>query len=540
MKKLLQHWLSEQAEQQPEALAVVTPGDQISYGELEKKSNQLATVLKEAGCRRGDRVCFLMPKSPAAIISIFGILKADCLYVPLDLESPVARTSKIIEKSKPKCLLAAGDVQQKVDDLLQDRTFEILLGWLDPATSFSGKAQPSFEYGEMAHAPQLQPDYKNTPEDAAQILFTSGSTGTPKGVMVKHSNIISFVNWATGYFGIEASDRLSNHTPLHFDLSTLDIYGSISTGAQMHVIPAGYNLIPNNLARFIREHELTQWFSVPSILNYMSKFGVVKQDDFPTLKRLIWCGEVFPVPALRHWMSRLPHVTFTNLYGPTETTIASSYYTVPEIPENNQVEIPIGYPCAGEKLHILDDQMRSVPTGETGSLYISGTGVTPGYWRDPERTREAFISNAHANGDKIIYKTGDLAHFDENGLCYFHGREDTQIKSRGYRIELGEIENALNSLQMTVECAVVAIPTEGFEGQAICSAFVPADEQTDSSQLEHKLRNLLPSYMIPHHWRSYERLSKNKNGKIDRKKLKEEFLHDGSKANTKRRDRIGQ
>src|SRR2546422_4108489 len=137
----------------------------------------------------------------------------------------------------------------------------------------------------------------------------------------------------------------------------------------------------------------SQWFSVPSLLSYMAKFDVVQFNDFPALRRLLWCGEVFPTPALRYWMARLPHATFTNLYGPTETTIASSYYAVPTCPEHDGVAIPIGTPCEGEELLVLSETLRPVSPGEVGDLYIRGVGLSPGYWRDPEKTRAAFVPN---------------------------------------------------------------------------------------------------------------------------------------------------
>ena len=236
--------------------------------------------------------------------------------------------------------------------------------------------------------------------------------------------------------------------------------------------------MPNNLADFIRRSELTQWFSVPSVLNFMAKFDVVKVNDFPRLKRVLWCGEVFPTPALMYWMKRLPSATFTNLYGPTETTIASSFYTVPSCPENPRESIPIGAACKGEQLLVLGEDLKPVPPGETGDLYIGGSGLSPGYWRDPQKTAEAFIRRPGTSdpADRI-YKTGDLAQMDADGLAYYVGRADSQIKSRGYRIELGEIEAALNAVEGLKECAVVAIPSEGFEGTTICCAYVSAAQR---------------------------------------------------------------
>src|SRR5207245_10772789 len=217
-----------------------------------------------------------------------------------------------------------------------------------------------------------------------------------------------------------------------------------------------------------------QCFSVPSVLTYLAKFDVVRVDDFPSLKRLVWCGEVFSTPALIHWMRRLPHVTFTNLYGPTEATIASSYYPVARCPEDERAPVPIGRACDGEELLVLDEGLRPVRPGEAGELHIAGVGLSPGYWGDPEKTRAAFPRRpGSADPGDRLYKTGDAAKIGADGLVYFLGRADSQIKSRGYRIELGEIETALNAMDFIQECAVVAIPTDGFEGTVICCAYVP-------------------------------------------------------------------
>jgi len=290
------------------------------------------------------------------------------------------------------------------------------------------------------------------------------------------------------------------------------------------------NLLPQKLAEFIRDSELTQWFSVPSVLNFMAKADVVKQDDFPALERLLWCGEVFPTPPLIYWMRRLPRVKFTNLYGPTEATIASSYYTVPQCPEDERAEIPIGAPCDGEGLLALDEELKPVPAGEIGDLYISGVGLSPGYWQDPEKTEAVFIRRpGSSDPNDRIYKTGDLAKVGEDGLFYYLGRADSQIKSRGYRIELGEIETALNALRLTEECAIVAINSGGFEGVAICCAFVPLkDLDAPPARLRTEMSKVLPNYMMPSRWMRFDLLPKNANGKIDRKALKERFQQDGA------------
>jgi acyl-coenzyme A synthetase/AMP-(fatty) acid ligase len=259
----------------------------------------------------------------------------------------------------------------------------------------------------------------------------------------------------------------------------------------------------------------------------MAKFDVVKFNDFPALRRLLWCGEVFPTPALIYWMTRLSKVSFTNLYGPTEATIASSYYDVKACPEHDTQPIPIGTACEGEALLVLDGDRKPMPPGEVGDLYIGGAGLSPGYWRDPTKTDSAFFPY---DGGRI-YKTGDLARIADDGLVYFVGRADTQIKSRGYRIELGEIEAALNVFQELKECAVVSIPSDGFETNLICCAFVAQDNaNVTASDIRHKLSALLPAYMLPSRWIRLAQLPKNANGKADRRNLQDQFAAEAAKS----------
>ena len=522
MTQLLQNWVSAQAERRPDSAAVVMGEEILTYGQLEEVTNRFARVLKAAGCGKGDRVCFAIPKSPTAIIAIVGILKAGCIHVPIDISSPAPRVSKVLRSSDPRYILGVVASADLLEDLFaQDDLRSIRVGWMEHSTPTSRNFSPSFTWSDTAAYSAEPIEYQTKSQEPAHILFTSGSTGEPKGVVITHANVIPFVEWATRYFGMDNSDRVSCHPPLHFDLSTFDIFGAFAVGAQLHLVPSEVSLLPNKLAAFIRTAELTQWFSVPSVLNYMAKFDVVKSNDFSSLRRLLWCGEVFPTPALAYWMNRLPRVTFTNLYGPTESTIASSYYRVPACPDDNAQAIPIGTPCDGEKLLVLDQDLHTVPTGTVGELYIGGVGLSPGYWRDPEKTDSAFVPY----GDhERIYRTGDLARVGEDGLVYFVGRVDTQIKSRGYRIELGEIETALNGFKELKECAVVAVPTDGFETNVICCAYVLQESiRVTNPEIRQKLIGLLPPYMLPARWSNFVQLPKNANGKIDRRKIQDLF-----------------
>ncbi len=517
MSVLLHELHLEHAEKRPDTTAIVFEERRLTYQQVEEQSNRLAHALADRRIEAGDRIALLLPKCPEAVVAMLAVMKVGAIYVPLDPASPTARLGKVIASCEPAIILAGG---VKADVAIEvSRICTAPLAWMGPGPA-PEKLQPAFSPNDT-YSPATSPlERKVSPTDPAHILFTSGSTGQPKGVVITHAMVAEFITWANGYFGTTEQDKVSGHSPLFFDLSTFDIYGALAAGAELHMVPPNANLLPHKLADFIRRSKLTQWFSVPSILNYMAKFDVIEEDDFPSLQRILWCGEVFPTAALRHWMQKLPKIRFTNLYGPTEATIASSYYTLPCCPADDREEVPIGTACAGEELMVLDDRLERVAPGGVGDLYIAGVGLSPGYWRNPEASRAAFLE--HEGGR--IYKTGDLAKVDESGLFYYLGRADSQIKSRGYRIELGEIETALHSLDFLRECAVVAIDTGGFEGHTICCAYaVQENVSTAPPAIKARLRQLIPPYMIPSRWLCLDELPKTPNGKIHRPALRERF-----------------
>jgi amino acid adenylation domain-containing protein len=523
MSALLHHGVSAQAQARPQSLAVACAGERLSYGDLDAASNRLAHLLRAAGCARGDRVALALPKSPMAIVAMLGALKAGAAYVPLDPDGPPARQARMLRVAECRFLLAAGRVGPKLHATLAQAGLAQppRIGWLDDAAAAPADPAPAFSLADLAAQPAHAPRCAAAAADLALILFTSGSTGAPKGVMLAHDSVAHFLRWACAHFGITSADRLSQHAPLRFDISTFDIYGALWSGAELHLVPAELNLLPHKLAQLMREARLTQWFSVPAAINLMARFDVVAQGDFPSLRRVLFAGEVLPTPTLRYWMRRLPHVRFTNLYGPTETTISSSWYDVPCCPEDERAPLPIGTAIPGEALLVLDEQRRPVPPGETGELYIAGAGLSPGYWRDPARTAQAFVTRPGRPHERL-YRTGDLARLGRDGLVYFLGRADTQIKCRGYRIELGEIEAALHTLPGLRESAVVAIASEGFEGALICCAYAPAPGTTPRA-LRAGLAALLPAYMLPARWLRCAALPRNESGKVDRVALRAAF-----------------
>src|SRR5215831_11683746 len=290
MQQLIQRYADTHAKARANARAVVSGNDQLTYEELYQFSNSLARALRFHGCRRGDRVGLLVSKSPLAIASILGVLKADCIYVPLDVESPAVRTIKILDNSEPRLLVVDATGSKALQQIRSHSTTvsKIPATSIERSNAVSDGNNYAFCLDDILRFSDELISYENESNDVAYILYTSGSTGAPKGVPITHASVARFINWATSYFNFTCQDRISGHPPLHFDLSVFDIFGAFAAGAELHLVPSSLNLSAPSMAEFIRTSDLTQWFSVPSVLNYMAKFDTVKRDDFPKLKRVVW------------------------------------------------------------------------------------------------------------------------------------------------------------------------------------------------------------------------------------------------------------
>lgn len=521
MTYLLSQLLLETASRVPEKHAVALQEDALSYAQLDALSNRLAHVLKQNGVRRGDRVGIYLNKSVASIISIFGILKADAVYVPLDPYAPAKRLSYIIKNCGIQCLCSAASKSEGLAQLASgEGPLRCVIAMEDAPITTSLNRVDVITWSMVLQAPATAPALQGLESDLAYILYTSGSTGDPKGVMISHRNALTFVDWACDTIKLTPGDRVSNHAPLHFDLSIFDIFATIKAGATLCLVPPDTAKFPMKLAQFIAAQKISVWYSVPSAWVLMLSHGKMEQCDFAALRTIIFAGEVFPTKHLRVLMSKIAHAEFFNWYGPTETNVITSYQVAALAPEQTQ-PIPIGKACANMEVFALDAEGRLVTeAGVEGELYGRGSGVAQGYWNDPEKTARLFVRNPlQPNFHDRCYRTGDLVKLDHEGNFHYLGRGDQQVKVQGYRIELGEIETALLQHQEVEEAAVVAL--QNAEQVTYLKAFVVPRNGNglEPMALKRHCAQFVPKYMIPEVVEVRAALPKTSTGKTDKKVL---------------------
>jgi len=527
MAFLIHHLLKESAARLPDHEAVRFEGVGMTYAQLDGLTNQVARALRAAGVRRGDRVGIYVNKSFVSIISIFGILKAGGVYVPLDPGAPAKRLAYITRNCDIKVLLTSTEKLLVLPQFFEDQTpLEIVV-----LTDDLRQDQP--ELPEMVQLVRWQdvlqlddspvPENGNIETDLAYILYTSGSTGDPKGVMISHRTIFTFIHWCYDTFRITQEDRVTSHAPLHFDLSTFDIFVTLKAGGTVVLIPEKLSVFPIKLVQLLQDERITVIYMVPSILSLMVNYGKLASHDISALRLILFAGEVFPIKYLRRLVEAIPHAEYYNLYGPTETNVCTYYKVQPQDLEPDCTNpVPIGIACENMEVFAVDDKGHLVTLpGQEGELWVRGSCVAQGYWGDPEKTARNFVRNSYQeNFEEIAYRTGDVVTLDEQGANWIYvGRKDHMIKSRGYRIELGEIEVALYGHSGVKEAAVIAIPDD-LIGNRI-KAFVAPIERNGltEKELQEFCSQRLPRYMVPERIELWEELPKTSTGKVNRQLL---------------------
>ncbi len=513
---LLTHGITRAAESHPDSEAVRFSGQSLSYGELESRSNSLAHVLHELGIRRGDRVGIHMNKGIESAIAMYGIMKAGGAYVPLDPFAPVNRVGFVIKDCGIRVMIAKDNKAGNLSEILSEQTpLHTIIG----VENSPALPAETISWQEIFNAPGHPISARLTEQDLAYILYTSGSTGVPKGIMHTHRSGLSFAEWAVETYELTNTDRVSNHAPLHFDLSTFDFFATAIAGGTTVVIPEALTKFPANLSKLIATERISVWYSVPFALIQLMQRGDLLAQDTSSLRWILFAGEVFPTKHLRQLMGMLPGVRFSNLYGPTETNVCT-FYHVEQIPEDTDETIPIGKACTNIEDLVVDAADQPVAPGEVGELLIRGGVVMKGYWGLPERTQAGFFRRpAFDRFEDVFYRTGDLVQLDGDGNYRYLGRKDRQIKTRGYRVELDEIEVALLSNDAVLEAAAYPVP-DGQGSNLIEAAIIVKEglELTETDLVEH-IGKRLPPYAVPVHINFLTDFPRTSTGKINRREL---------------------
>lgn len=503
------------AARHPEQPAVRCTGQELSYAELARRTDALARTLLAQGVRRGDRVGIYLNKSLESAIAVYGIMKAGAAYVPLDPFAPVERLRFVIRDCGMRCVVTAPAKLAALQEIAAAPSgLDCLIGVASDDLPVRG-----IPWDEVNAQPGGAPGVNVIEQDLAYILYTSGSTGDPKGIVHTHRSGLSFAAWAADVYGLQATDRVSNHAPLHFDLSTFDLFSTALAGACMVIIPEAITKFPANIAKLIEQERISVWYSVPFALIQLMQRGGMESRDFSALRWVLFAGEPFPTKHLRDLMRRLPQAVFSNLYGPTETNVCTYYHVAP-IDEADDEPIPIGRPCANVDALVLDGEGHPVPAGEVGELLIRGPVVMRGYWGKPELTAKGFHRHELAPYvEDIYYHTGDLVQLQPDGNFKYLGRKDRQIKTRGYRVELDEIEVALLAHPAVDEAAVYPIP-DGQGSNLIEAAVTPKEGMTpQTEELMQHMAARLPAYAVPVKLTILHAFPRTSTGKINRREL---------------------
>lgn len=493
-------YLEDAAAKTPDKLLFADEKEAVTYAELVNRAKRIGSFIAGRIGEKNKPVAVLIDRNMKSLLSFMGIVYSGNFYVPIDMSMPVQRVALILNTLEPVLILdAAGkggcngrEVVSVTEAAEAEQDTELLAGIKEEAID----------------------------TDPLYAIFTSGSTGIPKGVLVNHRSIIDLAEQFAAAFAFPEEPVFGNQAPFDFDVSAKDIYCCLKLGGSLQVIPKRLFSFPVQLIPYLNERRVNTLIWAVSALRIVADFKTFRECRPGYLKLVMFSGEVMPVKALNYWREGTPEAQYVNLYGPTEITCNCTYYII-DRSFGNEESLPIGKPFRNTEILLIDtaDNTRITVPDVIGEICVRGTCLAMGYYNNEEKTREAFVQNPfnHAYEERI-YRTGDLGMYNERGELMFASRKDYQIKHMGHRIELGEIETAVNSLAfIDVGCCIFD------ENAGKIVLFYQSQESCDK-QIVKELAKALPKYMWPNRYVHTAKLPLNKNGKIDRVFLKEEYI----------------
>lgn len=501
-------YLEDTAANFPDKLALADDKNQLTFSEWLDQAENIGSAIVEkcSTCLRKPILVFVDRKIEG-LIGFMGVLSTGNFYVPIDNKMPATRIKLIADILNP---VAAVTVTAKDNKVLEDIGFNGAVIDYNEA-KFHSKVSDTLK-NQRAQLIDIDPVYS---------IFTSGSTGVPKGVIISHRGMIDLAEWLADTLNVDSNDALGNQTPFYFDGSVKDICLCLKTGASIFVIGKKYFSFPKLIVDYINDNHITTLLWATSAITLIGNSGILREKSLNSVKLVTFAGEAMPAKQLNQWIEHLPGAKFFNLYGPTEITVDCTYYQVSKkFPDDSF--IPIGKACRNMEVLVLNDENKPVEGDECGELCVRGSGVAMGYYGNWDKTNDAFVQNPlNPYYNDIIYRTGDIVKYGEDGNLIFVSRKDFQIKHMGNRIELGEIESAINSLPGITNAACVYSK----EDEKIV-LFYDTEEGQDRDII-NGVSSMIPKYMFPNVCIRLDKMPYNLNDKIDRLKLKE--LYDASK-----------
>jgi amino acid adenylation domain-containing protein len=505
----------DQVQRTPDAIALICNEEQLSYQELNRRANRLARLLVERGVGTEVLVAVLAERDSDLLIVILAIFKAGGAYLPLDPHHPTKQLYQVLNRSKTSLVLARGRFMPTLSQAL-----------IGVPSRYRPQVMQIENLLRQEQCVENLP-LRCTASSLAYVIFTSGSTGVPKGVMIEHRGMLNHLFAKVHDLRLTETDSIAQTASQCFDISVWQFLAALLVGGHTHIFKDNVSHNPTQLLKRAERNGITILETVPSLLRAMLEEIAPLEPTRSSLMALRWLiltGEALSPKLTRLWLSHYPSIPLMNAYGPTECSDDVSHHFIFQPLKSYAIHTPIGRPIANMRLYILDCQLRPVPIGGTGELYISGIGVGRGYLHEPVQTVEAFIPNpfeqATGAGTRL-YKTGDLARYLPNGTIEFLGRIDHQVKIHGFRIELGEIEAVLAQHPLVRESVVLA--REDVSGDKRLVAYIAPNQGSNLivRDLRSYLHSLLPSYMIPSAFLLMEDLPLMPTGKVDRIALPE-------------------
>ena len=492
MQKNILEFLENSANKYPNKVAFKDENSSATYSELLNKSKSIGSEIAKSGNKNAPYLVFI-DKSVECIEAMLGIVYSGNFYVVIDVEMPQDRLKNICETLCP-----VGAVTVKSQELPDTVTALSELYFCDEEYETDDDKLKLIRNGMID-------------TDPLYALFTSGSTGVPKGAVVTHKNVISYTDWVCNTFDITEKTVYGSQAPFYFSMSVTDVFSTLKSGGTLVIIPKSLFIFPVKLLEYMAENSVNTIYWVPSALSIVANWKALDFADVPTLKKIMFAGETMPVKQLNVWKKHFPDALFANLFGPTETTDICTYYIV-DRDFNDDESLPIGKHCNNCDVFVLTEDGRKAECNEEGELYARGSFIIPGYYNNPEKTASAFVQNPlNKSYPEIVYRTGDIVKYNENGELIYIGRKDFQIKHMGYRIELGEIETAAGSVENVKSVCCV------YDSEKSKIVLCYEGEKISSAEVESAVKQKVPVYMVPDVIFRITSMPHNANGKIDRK-----------------------